>query len=258
MSLDAIPGPTGTYDQPANSVALGELAGLLHAPLPKQARLAAARVGLHRPASRAVLFRSGDRFESFYVVLSGMLKLTAVDGGGREQVFAFVVPGEAAGLDGFEDGRHRLDATALGAVEVASVPLTQLQRAAQLAGEHELGDQLVRRILTQGMVKDVGMVCLLETLDPRSRVAAFLLSLLTRLGRVRSEAVPVELSMTDREIGSYLRLSPASIGAVLRDFAEAGLVRLNGRRVSLASGSGLAALVDEGRWSRGCHTAGLQ
>jgi len=257
MSLHAIPELTKTHDELASSVTLGELAELLHAPLPIQARLAAARVGLHRPAPRTVLYRSGDRFDSFYVVLSGMLKLTAADDSGFEQVFAFVAPGETAGLDGFEDGSHGVDATALGAVEVASVPLTQLQRVAQLAGEHELANQLVRRILAQATVKDAGLLRLLETLDPRCRIAAFLLSLLTRLGRVYSEPVGAELPMTDREIGSYLRLSPEAVGSVLRDFVEAGLVHLNGRSVSLASRSSLAAVVDEGRWSPGYHAVAL-
>jgi CRP-like cAMP-binding protein len=160
-------------------------------------------------------------------------------------------------LDGFENGSHGVDATALDAVEVALVPFTQLQRLAQLAGEHELGDQLVRRILAQATVKDAGLLCLLETLGPRSRVAAFLLSLVTRLRRVYSEPVAVELPMTDREIGSYLRLSPEAVGSVLRDFVEAGLVHLNGRSVSLASRSSLAAVVDEGRWSPGYHAVAL-
>jgi CRP/FNR family transcriptional regulator len=250
MLTHAIPELTRSCDDLANSVTLGEVAGLMHVPLPVQARLAAVRVGLQSMAPRDVLYRSGDPFESFYVVLSGLLKLAAVGDAGREQVFAFVLSGETAGVDGFQGGSHCVDATALDAVEVALVPFAKLEQLAALAGERELGEQLVHRILTQAMVQDAGMLCLLETLDARTRVAAFLLSLGKRFQRVYTAPAPVDLPMTDAEIGSYLRLPPGAVGSVLCEFVEAGLFDVCERAVSLASRAGLEALVEQGRQAR--------
>jgi hypothetical protein len=122
MSMHSVPKRSRSRDDPAESVALGQLAGLMRVPPPLQVALAAARVGLQRMAPHDVLYRSGDSFESFFVVLSGLLKLAAVDDGGQEHVLAFVLSGEAAGLDGFQGGSHCVDATALDAVEVALVP----------------------------------------------------------------------------------------------------------------------------------------
>jgi CRP/FNR family transcriptional regulator len=242
-----MPELTRRSDDLAKSVPLGELAGLLHVPLPLQARLAAAPIGLQRMAPSDVLYRSGEPFESFYVVLSGLLKLAAVDDRGREQVLAFVLSGETAGVDGFQGGSHRVDAIALDAGEVALVPLRKLERLAELAGERELGEQLLHRILTQAMVQDTGVLWFLETLDARSRVAAFLLSLGKRLGRVHSAPVSLDLPMTNAEIGSYLRLPDEAVGSLLREFVEAGLIDVCERAVSHASLAGLAALVEQGR-----------
>lgn len=248
MSLHALPELITHGNDLASSVTLGELAGLMRAPLPLQARLADARVGLQRLAPRDVLYCSGEPFESFYVVLSGFLKLAATDDSGRERVFAFVVSGETAGVDGLQSGNHCADATALDAVEVALVPFAKLEQLAKRAGERELSEQLVHRILTQAMVQDSGLLCRLETLDARSRIAAFLLSLARR--RI---PVPHDLPITDAEVGSYLRLPDGVAGRVLRELVEAGLIDLGERTVSLANLAGLVALVEAGRQARVSH-----
>jgi CRP/FNR family transcriptional regulator len=247
MSMHSVPKRSRSRDDPAESVALGQLAGLMRVPPPLQVALAAARVGLQRMAPHDVLYRSGDSFESFFVVLSGLLKLAAVDDGGREHVLAFVLSGEAAGLDGFQGGSHCVDATALDAVEVALVPFGKVERLAQAAGEREFADQLLHRILTRAMLHDGGMLCLLETLDARTRLAAFLLSLGKRFGAVRAPTATVALPMTNAEIGSYLRLATETVDSELSEFAAAGLIGLEDGAVSLEDRPGLAQLVDRGR-----------
>jgi CRP/FNR family transcriptional regulator len=204
-------------------------------------------------APHDVLYRSGDAFESFYVVLSGLLKLAAVDAGGREQVLAFVLSGETAGLDGFQVGNHCSEATALDAVEVALVPLAKLERLAQLAGEREFADQLLHRILTRAMLHDGGALCLLETLDARTRVAALLLSLGKRSGCVGPPSAAVALPMTPTEIGSYLRLATEAVAGVLSEFAAAGLIGFDDGAVSLENLSGLAQVVEQGRQPKPVH-----
>jgi CRP/FNR family transcriptional regulator len=247
MSMHSVPELSRSRDDLAESVALGQLAGFMRVPPPLQARLAAARVEVQRVAPRDVLYRSGDPFESFYVVLSGLLKLAAVDDGGREQVLAFVLSGETAGLDGFQRGSHGVDATALDAVEVVLVPFAKLERLAQLAGDGAFADQLLHRILTRAMLHDGGMLCLLETLDARTRLAAFLLSLDKRFGAVRAPTATVALPVTNAEIGSYLRLATETVDGELSEFAAAGLIGLEDGAVSLEDCPGLAQLVDRGR-----------
>jgi CRP/FNR family transcriptional regulator len=242
-----MPELTTSRADPAESVALGQLAGFLRIPPPVQAHLATARVGLQRMAAHDVLYRSGDSFESFFVVLSGLLKLAAVDDGGREQVLAFVLSGEAAGLDGFQGGSHCVDATALDAVEVALVPFAKLQRLARTAGEREFADQLLHRILTRAMLHDGGLLCLLQTLDDRTRVAACLLSLGKRFGYLRAPSGAVVLRITNAEIGSYLRLATETVGDELSELAAAGLIGLEDGAVSLEDLPGLAQAVDRGR-----------
>jgi len=255
MSLHAVPEKTKGHDCLGDSVTFGELADLMRVPLPAQARFAAARFRLQRIAPRDVLYRSGDPFEAFYVVRSGLLKLAAVDNGVPEQVVAFVLSGETAGVDGFQGGNHCVDATALDAVEVALVPFRKLEQLAELAGERELGEQLLQRILVRAMVQDAGLLGQPETLDARSRVAAFLVSLEKRFERVHGAPAQLDLPMTDAEIASYLRLPHEELGSVLREFVEAGLIHVRARTVSFASPGGLAALVEQARQARNSHSA---
>jgi CRP/FNR family transcriptional regulator len=252
MSMHSMSELGSSRDPLAESVALGQLAGLMRMP-PMRTGLAAARVNLQRMAPHDVLYRSGDSFESLFVVLSGLLKLATVDDRGGEQVLGFVSSGEAAGLDGFQGGSHRVDATALDAVEVALVPLAKLERLAQAAGEREFADQLLHRILTRAMLHGGGLLCLLETLDDRTRVAACLLSLGKRFGYLRAPTGALALPISNTEIGSYLRLPADTVESVLTEFAAAGLIGLDGGVVSPEDLSGLAQLVEQGRQPSSKH-----
>jgi hypothetical protein len=78
-----------------------------------------------------------------------------------------------------------------------------------------------------------------------------------RLGRIHSGPAPVDLPMTDGEIGSYLRLAQGAVRSALRDLVEARLINLCERTVWLSNPSDLIALVEEGKRCRGCRTACL-
>jgi CRP/FNR family transcriptional regulator len=132
---------------------------------------------------------------------------------------------------------------------VALVRVMELEQLAERAGEGELGNQLMHRILTQAMVQDATLLCMLETLDARIRVAAFLLSLRNRFARVHRPPTPFDVPVSDAEIGSYLRLPDEAVGAVLREFVDAGVIDVRERKVSLTRPTALAAMVEEGRQS---------
>ena len=221
MLLDTLPEQTKSHHGLVDSVTFRELADLMRFPLPAQARLAAARFRLQHTAASEVLYRSGDPFESLFVVRSGLID-RAVANGGQKQVVGFILTGETAGVDSFQNGKHSVAATPLGPVEVALLPITKLRQLAELAGERELGEQVIRWILIQATAQDNGLLRHPETLGTRTRVGALLLSLGRRFEPVHSIRAPLDFAIPDAEIGSYLGLPPRAVRDVLREFVDAG------------------------------------
>jgi len=133
--------------------------------------------GKRRVTKGAVLYRSGDAFQSLYAVRSGAFKSVGSSRAGDEKVTGLHLPGEVMGLDAINNRQHGYDAVALEDSEVCIIPyasLTQLaQRMPQLQGQ-------LLRILSGDISRDQGLMLLLGAMDAEQRVAAFLLSLSRR------------------------------------------------------------------------------
>ncbi len=101
-----------------------------------------------RPAER--LFRSGDEFQSLYVVRFGFMKTITLDESGGEQVVAFPMRGDAIGADGIASDRYASEAIALESSEVIAVPLGTIRRFARECPSLErLALQLMSRAIVQ-------------------------------------------------------------------------------------------------------------
>src|SRR6516162_9735878 len=74
------------------------------------------------------LYRSGEVFDSVYLIRVGFVKTVALLEDGREQVTGFYMPCELFGLDGIASGRHGIDAVALANCEICVIPYYRLKR----------------------------------------------------------------------------------------------------------------------------------
>ena len=212
------------------AVDLAELAALLGVALDLPANTADVEFTVRRLHPGETLCRAGDEFESLYVVRSGCLKTVSFDDAGNEQVLAFPMRGDAIGVDGFDRGHHTEDAIALESCHVIIVPFA---RIAALARNIPNVERLVYAIFNRELVHRQNMVRLLGMLNAEARVAAFLLDLSDRFGRLGCSKSAFVLRMTRYELGGYLGIKLETVSRALSAFAACGLINVDRREVVL-------------------------
>jgi len=196
-----------------------------------------------RVARGAVLYHSGDGFESLYAVRSGAFKTVGVSRQGDEKVTGFHLPGELLGLDAISSGRHGYSAVALEDSEVCAIPFARLERLAMSipALQHRL-----LRVLSGDISRDQGLMLLLGSMTAEQRLAAFLLSLSRRHQRLGYSASRFMLRMTREEIGNYLGLTLETVSRLLSRFQREGLLTVQQRDVVIRNAERLREMV--GHW----------
>ena len=183
-----------------------------------------------RIAKGAVLYRSGDAFESLYAVRSGSFKAIGVSRHGDGKVIALYLPGEVMGLAAINSRRYVYDTVALEDSEVCVVPFSRLsQLSLRLPG---LQQQLLR-ILSGDISRDEGLMLLLGGMDAAQRLGAFLLSLSRRYEKLGYAATRFSLRMTREEIGSYLGLTLETVSRLFSRFQKDGLISTRQREIEI-------------------------
>ena len=211
-------------------VGLSELAPMLGFPIDVPAGMADLEFPVRRLRPGETLCRAGDEFEALYIVRSGFLKTVSLDGAGNEQVLAFPMRGDAIGVDGFDQGHYTADAIALESCHVVSVPFIRIARLGRLIPGIE---RLIYSLFNRELVHRQNMVRLLGMLNAEARVAAFLLDLSERFGRLGCSRSSFVLRMTREELGSYLGIKLETVSRVLSAFAASGLMDVSRRDVVL-------------------------
>ena len=186
------------------------------------------------------LFRTGDRFKSWYAVRAGCLKSTVTSPDGREQVTGFYVKGDLIGWDGMHTGRHSFDMVALEDSEVRVLPYAQLQSAASLLPALHMN---LHKAMSREIVRDHQMMLLLGSMRAEERLATFLLNLAQRLRAVSRTDGKFALQMTRAEIGSFLGLKLETVSRGFSRLAREGLIELNCRQVRITDPHGLRRLL---------------
>jgi len=196
-------------------------------PVPRGLPAVECRVRLERGDA---LFEAGAPQSSLYAVRAGFLKLTADVEGSGPHIVRFLLPGDAAGLEGFGSRRHAFSAVALEQCEVCEVPLRRAQVLADsfpAVGAHVRG--LVARELSQAERRCV----VLAHRSAAQRLADFLLDLASRWSERGYSAQAFRLPMDRREIADHLGLTIETVSRLLTDFRERGWASVHGRQVVL-------------------------
>jgi len=184
------------------------------------------------------LYRTGDPFNSIYVLRSGSFKTVIAHQNGREYVSGFFLPGETLGLDGICTEQHACDAIALEDSAVCVIPFHLLET---LCREVKSMQQSVHKMLGAEIVRETGHMMLMGRMTAEQRVAAFVLDISARLRRRGYSATELALRMTREEIGSYLGLTLETVSRTLSRFQQEGWIRVQGKQITLLDAEALDA-----------------
>ncbi|WP_242675673.1 Crp/Fnr family transcriptional regulator [Streptosporangium minutum] len=197
---------------------------------------------IHTYPAGHVMVRQGDFGNLVFIVIHGLVKVTARTENGRESLLAVRVRGDVIGDMAVLDGSARSANLITCGVTVARVIkgesfVNYLQRhpSAALTLSTLMSDRLrwsnQRRLEFAGYDSDV---CL----------ARLLLALVARHGRTGPEGMDLGVPLTQTELGGLIGAKESTVQKILRDLSARGLVRTGHRRVVITDLPGLAAFAN--------------
>jgi len=205
----------------------------LFAALSDDALVHVARVAARRTyAPREIIIFEGDPCQAAYLIASGEARVYRLSPEGREQVLARLGPGQAFNtVPPFQSrGVNHATVEALTPVTLYAIICQDFHRLVRECPELALAilqDFADRLDHLTNLVEDLS----LRTV--RGRLARFLLE---SAGVDRAAA-----RWTQAEIAAHLGTVRDVVGRTLRDFADAGLVRMDRQRIVLLDREGLEA-----------------
>lgn len=177
--------------------------------------------------------RAGDRCEAFFVNLGAPVKLFVIAPSGNEKVIELISAGQSFAEALMFLGRPSpVNAEALGPTQLLVLPREAVLDA--MAADPRLALQMLAGLSRRlhGLVGDVQAYALQSGVQ---RVIGYLL-------RDAADTGPsvVELAVSKATVASRLSLTPEYLSRVLRELEDGGLIRVDGRRIAIASVEGLA------------------
>ena len=183
-----------------------------------------------RVQAGATLYEPGHVFRRLYAVRSGTFKSCVTLEDGRQQITGFHLPGELLGLDGVATGRYASSATALEDSEICAIPYADPSTSS--SAELEL-QGAIARLMSQEIVREHSLMLMLGSMNAEERLAAFLLSLSTRMKVRGFSPSEFHLRMSRAEIGSYLGLKLETVSRAFTSFVRQGLLHVDKKHVRI-------------------------
>ncbi len=176
-----------------------------------------------------ILFQKGAPLEGFYVVVYGQMKLAFSSLQGHEKVVSIVDPGHSFG----EAVMFMEKPCPVFAQALADTRLVYIAKQGIFAAiDHD--SAFARRMLAglsmrlHSLIQDVEGYSLHTSTQ---RVIGFLLQLAG--ASTHHSPVEFELPASKHVIASRLNLTPETLSRALHSLSEAGLIRVNGKRISV-------------------------
>ncbi len=197
-----------------------------------------------RPVSRGeAIFEAGDPFRSFIAVKSGSFKTTTVTPQGQEKVVGFHLAGEMVGTEGIALDRYTSTARALETGSICELRLDNLHKSG--CPELELQNRVIA-ILGNEVAFSQGLHGTLIRQSSEQRLAAFLLSVYTRLDKRGISGTNFRLSMSRSDIASYLGLASETVSRILMKLQKLGMIAIRNKQVQIADMNALENLANSG------------
>jgi CRP-like cAMP-binding protein len=182
--------------------------------------------------------RAGELEGGIWGVAAGWLVSSTGVAAPNISLTALFGPGEWGGAGPISGYPRQLDLEARTPATLLVVPEVALRR---LLATRPLWWAEINRVNYLAGVKFGLLAADLQTVDPRPRVAAMLLS---AAGMRLTGDAPVTLALSQADLGRMANLSHYPLGRIVRGFAAAGLVSLGYGRIGLVQPAPLRAVAD--------------
>ncbi|MCP3669705.1 MAG: helix-turn-helix domain-containing protein [Gammaproteobacteria bacterium] len=195
-----------------------------------------------QPVTRGeTIFQSGSPFCSFFAVKSGSFKTVMVPPHGQEKVIGFHLPGEMVGTDGVAGDAYTCTARALESSLICELRLDQLPQVG--ASKLELQSRIIS-ILGQEVAFSHKLNVALICQSSEQRLAAFILSISSRINERGLSGEDFRLSMSRSDIASYLGLASETVSRTLMKLRKLGVIKIRNKHVQMLAPDALEGLAN--------------
>jgi CRP/FNR family transcriptional regulator, nitrogen fixation regulation protein len=189
------------------------------------------------------IYRSEERAEHWYRIVSGVARKCALLADGRRRIVDFLLPGDFFGLTARDVRAFTVEAIVEGTV-VACYPRRRLERLAD--SDPQLARR-VRELALEAASRLEAQILILGRTTALEKVSSFILEMAQRSSN-GAAAEAVVLPMSRYDIADYLALSAETVSRSLTSLKRRAAIRLMGsHRVRIVDRSALQ------EWSNDCR-----
>jgi CRP/FNR family transcriptional regulator len=214
--------------------------GLFQGVSSEKIRLLAAQAIYKKFKPGEMVIGETDPIRSFYVVISGQLKLYRSSAEGKEQTLQLLGPGDPFGLcTAFATDSFPASAMAIEESTVLLIPGTVMEATAKQ--EPALLFNIIQ-ILSQRLKDSMTIIESLALKEIPGRLASFLRHALPK--DVVGNNTAVELTISQRELSKILGATPEALSRALRKMANDGILSTAGRIITILDHKALEQLAE--------------
>ena len=189
------------------------------------------------------LVHAGERLTALHFVNSGSMKICQPDADGRTQLIRFALSGEILGMGAIDTGTHPGHVIALEDSSCCSLRYADLMRLGQSIPALQ---RHLHQVMSQKINRNHKLMLMLGSMNAEERLVSFLLDLSHRHAARGYSASQFRLSMTRRDIGSYLGLNLETVSRLLAHLKDEQILAVSGRDITIKDSNGLRQ-ISEGR-----------
>jgi CRP/FNR family transcriptional regulator, nitrogen oxide reductase regulator len=199
---------------------------------------AASRVRTFPPDS--VLFRQEQRATTFYVILSGRVRITEITPEGHTVLLRFIQSGQMlGGMAALEDMAYPVNAQTVERVHALAWSTRAISR---LMDRHPKIMRNVMRLMVERIHELQQRSVELATARVEQRVARTLLRLVRQVGQRTDEGVALDMRLSRQDLAEMTGTTLYTVSRILTRWQEEGIVKIGRQRVVIRQPHPLVAI----------------
>ncbi len=206
---------------------------------PDKLRILAAQAVYKKYPAQELILGETDPIKSFYVVLTGRMKLYKSSPEGKEQTIQLLEPGDPFGLcTAFATDSFPVSAMTIEESAVVLIPGQLMETVAMQEPRLLLN---IIQILSRRLRDSMALIESLALKEIPGRLASFLLH---SLSQAKEHPEQLELAISQRELAKILGATPEALSRALRRLADDGILQASGRTIRILNRKALADLAE--------------
>ena len=202
-------------------------------------RILAAQAIYRKYPAQEIVIGEADPIKSFYVVLTGRMKLYKSSPEGKEQTIQLLEPGDPFGLcTAFATDAFPASAMTIEESSVVLIPGPLMETVAMQEPKLLLN---IIQILSRRLRNSMALIESLALKEIPGRLASFLLH---SLSQAKEPPEQLELAITQRELAKILGATPEALSRALRKLADDGILHASGRTIRILDREALSDLAE--------------